>query len=148
MKLGHSYILITIFLALTFSVEQMAAQSSSVNGSSIEVGAKQYGSSIRVNWKSGSESESVSYYAVYRSSTEGGPYTTCIQSYIAWTSNKEYLIDDNSDLFKTSGKLFYYKVEAVDASGKVITSGVAITLYNSTSSTAKRTWGSIKAMFR
>ena len=54
---------------------------------------------------------------------------------------------DKTDLFKTEDKLFCYKVKAV-GTGFSQTSSSRSVIYSNTSSAAKRTWGSIKAMFR
>jgi hypothetical protein len=51
--------------------------------------------------------------------------------------------DDNKDLYKTTDQFFSYQVVGPQGQSNIM--GVS---YNSTSSAAKRTWGSIKAMFR
>jgi hypothetical protein len=146
MKLGHKYIIITILLVFAFT-GQIITQTSS-NNTFVYVGAVTVGNSIQVNWKSGSES-GISYFAVYRSLSLEGPYNNCIQDHIGCKTDKNYLIYDNNDLFKTSAKWFYYKVKAFDASGNIVAESDGVgTYYSGTMSTARRTWGSIKAMFR
>jgi len=57
----------------------------------------------------------------------------------------EYVYDDNS-VFKTTGRTYYYRLKIVDQDGRFTYSPV-ITV-SPTISSARQTWGSIKAMFR
>ncbi|MGD1044970.1 MAG: hypothetical protein ABR936_06535 [Bacteroidota bacterium] len=96
---------------------------------------------ILISWTIGSEN-GVGYYEIYRSTDLNGPF-----SHIGDTPKGTLYFIDKSDLFKTTSKYFCYKVTVV-GSGDSRTSNIMGVLYNSTSSAAKRTWGSIKAMFR
>jgi len=57
----------------------------------------------------------------------------------------EYAYEDNS-VFKTTGRTYYYRLKIVDQDGRFTYSSI-ITV-SPTISSARQTWGSIKAMFR
>jgi len=57
----------------------------------------------------------------------------------------EYVYEDNS-VFKTTGRTYYYRLKIVDHDGRFTYSPI-ITV-SPTISSARQTWGSIKAMFR
>jgi hypothetical protein len=60
-------------------------------------------------------------------------------------SKTEYTYEDNS-VFKTSGRTYYYRLKIIDHDGRFTYSPI-ITV-SPTISSARQTWGSIKAMFR
>jgi hypothetical protein len=84
----------------------------------------------------------VDHFELYRSTDVNGVF-----GHIGDAPKGTFSFVDKTDLFKITGKYFCYKVMAV-GSGDSRTSNIMGVLYNSTSSAAKRTWGSIKAMFR
>jgi hypothetical protein len=57
----------------------------------------------------------------------------------------EYAYEDDS-VFKTAGRTYYYRLKIVDQDGRFTYSPI-ITV-SPTISSARQTWGSIKAMFR
>ncbi|MCI0692213.1 hypothetical protein L0337_09455 [candidate division KSB1 bacterium] len=59
---------------------------------------------------------------------------------------KEYVYEDNT-VFKTTGRIYYYRLKIVDKDGSPPTHSQVITVAPTISS-ARQTWGSIKAMFR
>ncbi|PIZ65534.1 MAG: hypothetical protein COY19_07835 [Candidatus Marinimicrobia bacterium CG_4_10_14_0_2_um_filter_48_9] len=61
-------------------------------------------------------------------------------------SNTGYTYVDDSVFAKLSGRVYYYRLKIVNANGSIEYSGV-ITIESQISS-AKHTWGSIKAMFK
>jgi len=83
-------------------------------------------------------------YEVYRSSGGSDQFV-----FIGVVERGSSYFDDKNDLYKNADQFFSYKVIAVGSSGPQGVSNIMNVSYNnSTSSTAKRTWGSIKAMFR
>jgi capsular polysaccharide biosynthesis protein len=96
---------------------------------------------ILINWTIGSEN-GVVYYEIYRSTDINGTF-----SLIGNAQKGTLYFIDKTDLFKTTSRYFCYKVTAVGSSDSR-TSNIMGVSYSSTSSAAKRTWGSIKAMFR
>lgn len=96
---------------------------------------------VLINWVVGSEN-GINYYEIYRGTDLNGTF-----SRIGNAPKGTFYFIDKNDLFKTDSRYFCYKVTAVGSSSSQ-TSNVLGVLYNSTSSAPKRTWGSIKAMFR
>jgi hypothetical protein len=136
MKTGQIYFLL-IVLAVVFS-SRMAAQ---MSGPQITKASMQSDGTVLINWMFDMDSN-VGHYEIWRSTDVNGTF-----SQIGDVPKGTLYFVDKTDLFKTADKLFYYKVKAV-GTGFSQTSGSMSVLYSSTSSTAKRTWGSIKAMFR
>jgi hypothetical protein len=98
---------------------------------------------MKVTWSIGSE-DGVDHYEIFRSTGTTGQF-----SRIGNALHGTFSFYDSYDLFKTMGKYFRYQVVALRADKTVIGQSTVVgASYNSTSSAAKRTWGSIKAMFR
>jgi hypothetical protein len=97
---------------------------------------------MRINWSIGSE-DGIDHYTIFRSTGTTGQF-----SQIGDVPKGTFSFTDNYDLFKTMGKYFRYQIKAFHAETLVSQSDIVGASYNSTSSAAKRTWGSIKAMFR
>jgi hypothetical protein len=62
-------------------------------------------------------------------------------------SSRTYEYVDQS-VFKTSDQLYIYRVKIVDTDGTVSYSGEIAVPHSNVSGVVKRTWGSIKALFR
>jgi hypothetical protein len=131
----HSLLIIFLTVFTSFASAQISTPQIS------RISAQSDGT-ILINWTIGSEN-GVDHYIVSRSTSINGTFTPLDYKPPKGTL---YFID-KSDLFKTTGKYFCYTVTAV-GSGESQTSSVMGLVYDSPSSTAKRTWGSIKAMFR
>ncbi len=63
----------------------------------------------------------------------------------ATVGKTEYTYEDNS-VFKSDGRVYFYRLKLVDKDGG--TTETAMIEVNPTISSARATWGSIKAMFR
>jgi fibronectin type 3 domain-containing protein len=136
MKTSKKYILLIILLIIFSSL--VVAQTS---GPQITKASLQNDGTILISWTFDLDNNVV-HYEIYRSTDVNGPF-----SQIGDAPKGTLYFVDKTDLFKTVDKLFYYKVKAVCA-GYSQTSNSMSVLYSSTSSVGKRTWGSIKAMFR
>jgi hypothetical protein len=136
MKAGQKYSLLIILFGIFYSVTSAQTSAPQITGVSM-----QSDGTVLINWTIGSEN-GVSYYEIYRSTDVNGTF-----SRIGDAPKGTLYFIDKTDLFKTESKYFCYKVTAVGP-GDSRTSNIVGILYNSTSSAAKRTWGSIKAMFR
>lgn len=107
-----------------------------------------------VTWKTADESQ-VKYFLVFRRELQTGNNwgpTEGVRPDITITAKGQagsiYEIRDTG-IFKATDRLLEYEVQAVNAQGVVLESVKYSTNYNSgLSSAAKRTWGSIKSMFR
>jgi hypothetical protein len=94
--------------------------------------------SITITWTIDSE-EGIAKYEIFRTSGSS-------QIKVGECNKGVLFLNDPLDLLKNAGPFLKYVVEAVYVNGSRFPSNAAGTSY--TSSTARRTWGSIKAMFR
>jgi hypothetical protein len=142
MKAWLKYSLGVVFILLSFS--------NSLFGqiSNFSVDPNTGGGGIKISWTSESES-GFDHYEIYRRAGYSGSFI-CVRDNISRLGDyRNYTIIDYSDLFKTEGTLFQYKVRVVYVNGSIWENPSPIsTSYNSSTSVGKRTWGSIKAMFR
>jgi hypothetical protein len=137
MKTGQKYFLLSISLII-FSGMIFAQTSTPV----ITDVRQENDGTMKISWSIGSE-EGVDHYEIFRSTGTTGQF-----SQIGTVPRGTFSFTDKCDLFKTTGKYFRYQVIALQADVVVGQSAIVGASYNSTSSAAKRTWGSIKAMFR
>jgi hypothetical protein len=136
MKLGYKYFIATTILL--FVVTGMVLAQNNPTITKIE----SYDGYIRVEWTINSEA-GVDHYEVWRSS--GSSVALCV----GIVQHGVFYLDDRTGLYKTEDQYFSYQVKAVGGSNGVVQGQSEIKgIRFSTNSTAKRTWGSIKAMFR
>jgi hypothetical protein len=136
MRLGHKYFIATAILLFVLSGMVFA------QGNPTITKVESFDGYIRVEWTINSE-EGVDHYEVWRSSGSSVPFC------IGVVPRGVFYLDDKNGLYKTADQYFSYQVKAVGSNpslqGKSESAGIR---YTSPSSTYKRTWGSIKAMFR
>ena len=101
------------------------------------------GENIKVEWETGDESN-VQSFVVERSSSQSD-FTEISSPILPKGSNSYYSFLDES-LFKNTDYVFQYRLKIVDVDGTV--SHSAVISVAPKISGLKRTWGSIKAMFR
>jgi hypothetical protein len=142
---SYGFVFLFVFLCLTM------AQSNGLNSSpvsNLSAGQGLGSGSIVVSWEC-EFNANIAYFDVFRS-TSSGDYGQSVNPEIILLNQdktRTYKYEDKA-LFKTntSGGIFYYLVRIVYIDGSsVFSSSVTVSF---TSSTTKRTWGSIKAMFR
>lgn len=97
---------------------------------------------VVLEWKTREEA-SLKEFIVERKSTVGDYLT--IGTISPKGSNSYYTFTDET-AFKSSSSIYYYRIKIIDTDGSYAYSN-EITIIHSVSS-VKRTWGSIKAMFR
>jgi len=106
--------------------------------------ARSNGSSIAVHWDSDDETGVVGY-EIARKVGWDGQYMVLVASYKPKGSNQPYdFVDDSA--FRTTGTYYEYRITALYSNGArsdPYEVGVSHTV-----SSVKKTWGSIKAMFR
>jgi hypothetical protein len=137
MKTGQKYFL--LFISLFVFSGMIFAQSSTPVITDVK---QDNDGTMKISWSIGSE-DGIDHYEIFRSTGTTGEF-----SHIGNVSRGKFSFVDNYDLFKTTGKYFRYQVRAMHEDFVVSQSAIVGASYNSTSSAAKRTWGSIKAMFR
>ncbi|MHB8931394.1 MAG: hypothetical protein ACYC5R_12435 [Melioribacteraceae bacterium] len=104
---------------------------------------KSYGGNVILNWDTNSESN-LNHFVVLRRTVSGG-YVEIGNVYPKNDRTYEYV---DQTAFKTSGQLYVYKLKIVDNDGTTSYSGEVSVMHNNGISSVKRTWGSIKALFR
>ncbi|MBM3325663.1 MAG: hypothetical protein FJY65_01590 [Calditrichaeota bacterium] len=107
-----------------------------------EFTAANTGQEVRLEWLSGSES-GLSEFRVQRS-FDGQNYRTIYNVNLKGSNNRYVYID--SDLFKGEIRMVHYRIEAAFHDGRNEWSKAEIVTLSF--SGLRRTWGSIKAMFR
>jgi len=99
---------------------------------------------ITVQWSSTDES-SVKLYEIERRSSANGDFAY-LASLQKKGSNSFYQFVDKS-AFKTTGTVYYYRIKVVYSNDSFEYSS-EVSVPHNVSSVSKRTWGSLKAMFR
>ena len=106
--------------------------------------ARSDGSSITIHWDSDDESGVVSY-EIARKAGWDGQYIVLVAAYKAKGSNQPYdFVDETA--FRTTSTFYKYRITAIYAGG-ARSDPFEIGVSHAVSS-VRRTWGSIKAMFR
>ncbi len=102
------------------------------------------GDNIVLEWKTRSESNLLRY-EIQRKAGQDGEFVT-LSTVNPKGSNSLYTYIDRS-AYKATESIYVYRLKIVDATGGPASYSNDITVSHSVSS-VKRTWGSIKAMFR
>jgi len=109
----------------------------------IDISATSNGENIVVRWNTAEEA-SMQHFLIERKSVNSsfGPVSDLIE---AKGNNSTYeFVDENA--YKTSDAIYVYRLKIVETSGNIAHSGEISVSHNVSS--VKRTWGSIKALFR
>lgn len=105
--------------------------------------ARSESDNVRLEWQT-SEETNLQKFVIERKTPQSS--FTEIASVSPKGNNSNYIfIDQNA--YKTNDMVFVYRLKIVDNNDQV-TYSADVTVTHSISSVAKRTWGSIKAMFR
>ncbi len=108
------------------------------------------GSGLTIRWETSDESEVIKFEVYRREYRSGGmgPAEKIADIAARRLSSSVYQIED-AGIFKTADRVLEYEIRAVDGQGIVVETAKMTTWFSTgLTSTAKRTWGSIKAMFR
>lgn len=105
--------------------------------------ARSDGSNVTIQWGSMDESSVKEFVIERRSGTVGDFISIAVIAKQGSNSFYEYV---DKSAFKTTGSIYQYRIKVVNASGGAEFSNV-ITISHNVSG-VKRTWGSLKAMFR
>ncbi len=107
--------------------------------------AQSNGSNVVIRWSTLDET-GVQGFVVLRRAGLTGDFAQINSSLIAPRGNNSAYDYTDSDVFKTTSGLFQYKVRIIN--GENPAPETEVVTVSHVSSAAKRTWGSIKAMFR
>ncbi|MDP1678500.1 MAG: hypothetical protein Q8L88_16710 [Bacteroidota bacterium] len=102
------------------------------------------GDNIIISWETDDESN-VKQFIIERSSDEFGNFSEIVR--INANGSKKYSYIDRS-VFKTTVSTFVYKLTPVSSTGVAVEQSVVTKKVYLKVSSVKRTWGSLKAMFR
>ncbi|MEW6506878.1 MAG: hypothetical protein AB1432_03925 [Bacteroidota bacterium] len=103
--------------------------------------AKSLNGNVVLNWQTATETN-LKHFVVERRSADGNFFEIAI---VEPRSDKNYQYVDQS-AFKTLDAVYSYRLKIVDNDGSISYSGIQSVYHNVSS--VKRTWGSIKALFR
>ena len=105
--------------------------------------ARSESDNVRLEWQT-SEETNLQKFVIERKTPQSS-YTE-VASVAPKGNNSNYIFTDQN-AYKTNDMVFVYRLKIVDNNDQV-TYSADVTVTHSISSVAKRTWGSIKAMFR
>jgi hypothetical protein len=131
----------TIIIALTLVSEIFAGAFIPQNG----LTAKSENGSVVIEWKTLTE-DNLDYFAVERKTANMTDFQRIAGVQIWPNSNHYYRYEDKS-AYKTTDNAYTYRIAIVDKDGSVSHSSEIFVIHNNVSG-VKRTWGSIKALFR
>lgn len=101
------------------------------------------GTNVTIQWATTDES-SIKEFAIERRSGTAGEFITL--AVIAKKGSSSYYEYIDKSAFKTTGSIYQYRIKSLALSGAADYSSVLTISHNVSS--VKRTWGSLKAMFR
>lgn len=105
--------------------------------------ARSDGSNVAIQWGTADESNIKEFVIERRSGTVGEFISIAVISKKGSNSFYEYI---DKSAFKTTGSIYQYRIKSVASSGSLEYSNIITVSHNV--SGVKRTWGSLKAMFR
>ena len=133
------------FVAILVAVLGNIALCGVIRDGSLSAESQSNGVSIR--WTSDNESGVVAY-RLERSLADGTTFMTLVDRLPIKGSGQSYLYTDET-AFRTTDSFYRYRVTPIDATGSQVGGQQYYTgLISSKVSSVRRTWGSIKAMFR
>lgn len=106
--------------------------------------AQSNGTDVTIRWNTSDESGVIRFEVLRRPGTSGDFTTVGIVDQLKGNNSSYEFVDRSA--FKTTGGLYQYKIRIVN--GQVPSPETEIVPVAHLTSAAKRTWGSIKAMFR
>jgi hypothetical protein len=99
---------------------------------------------VVIEWQTLSETN-LDHFVVEKKAYNNGSYMEL--GTVSPNASRNYQYVDQS-VFKTSDQLYIYRIKIVDNDGSVTYSGEIAVPHSNVSGVVKRTWGSIKALFR
>jgi hypothetical protein len=135
-------VLLTVVLLLWSSV----ALCDVIQASSLR--AQDDGNGVVVRWTSLDES-GVAGYMIERKAGGSGTFVPLVSQLIQAKGNSQnYMYEDQTAFKTTSGTFYQYRLTPVNGAGQAVGSPYYVSIDHNNVSSVRRTWGSIKAMFR
>ncbi|PJA96845.1 MAG: hypothetical protein CO129_04240 [Ignavibacteriales bacterium CG_4_9_14_3_um_filter_34_10] len=127
-----------IFLSIMPLLKVQAGASIPENGFT----AHSFNGDILIHWQTTSETN-VKYFIVERRTQ----YSDFMEVATINPESDRYYEYTDKNVFKSNDNIYYYRIKIVDKDGNVSYTN-EISVLHSTATSVKRTWGSIKALFR
>lgn len=136
----HRFLLTALFLLCSSVAMGEVIQASSLR-------AQDDGNGVVVRWTSLDES-GVSGYLIERKAGGGGSFVPLVSQPIPVKGNNQNYLFEDETAFRTNGNFYQYRLTPVNGAGQPIGSSYYVSIDHNNVSSVRRTWGSIKAMFR
>jgi hypothetical protein len=110
--------------------------------------AQDDGNGVIVRWTSMDES-GVAGYMIERKAGGSGAFIPLVsQVIVAKGNSQDYRYDDQTAFKTTTGTFYQYRLTPVNSAGQAVGTSYYVSIDHNNVSSVRRTWGSIKAMFR
>ncbi len=107
------------------------------------------GSTMTIRWETSDETAASAFVVVRREFRSGGMGPWEEVGRISASGRSSVYVMEDRGVFKAADRILEYEVQAVNSEDRVVESVRLTTILSSgLTSAARRTWGSIKAMFR
>ncbi len=107
------------------------------------------GSTLTIRWETSDETETAKFVVVRREYRTGGTGLWEEVGTLSASGRSSVYVLEDTEVFKAADRILEYEVRAVNAQDRVVESVRLTTILSSgLTSAVRRTWGSIKAMFR
>jgi hypothetical protein len=134
-----------IVLAVVFLLFSSVALGEVIQPSSLR--AQDDGTGVVVRWTSLDET-GVAGYMIERKAGGSGSFVPLVSQMIPAKGNSQDYKYDDETAFKTTGNFYQYRLTPVNGAGQPVGNSYYVSIDHSNVSSVRRTWGSIKAMFR
>lgn len=142
---GRAMIFHRCLLAVVLLLWSSVALGEVIQASSLR--AQDDGSGVALRWTSQDESTVVGYFIERKAGGSGTFIPLVSQPIQAKGNGQNYLFEDET-AFRTNGTFYQYRLTPVNGAGQAVGSSYYVSIDHNNVSTVRRTWGSIKAMFR
>jgi hypothetical protein len=132
-------------LALVFLLCSSVAFGEVIQANSLR--AQDDGNGVSLHWTSQDETAVVGYMIERKAGSSGSFIPLVSQPMQSRGNNQNYTYEDET-AFKTTGNFYQYRITPVNGSGQPVGSSYYVSVNRNGVSSVRRTWGSIKAMFR
>jgi hypothetical protein len=133
------------FLAVVLLLWSSVALGEVIQASSLR--AQDDGNGVAVHWTSVDESGVVGYLIERKAGGSGTFVPLVSQAIQVKGNNQNYLFEDET-AFRATGNFYQYRVTPINSAGQPVGSSYYVSIDHNNVSSVRRTWGSIKAMFR
>jgi hypothetical protein len=109
--------------------------------------AQDDGNGVVLRWTSVDET-GVAGYMVERKAGGTGNFVPLVSQALQGKGNNQNYLFEDETAFRTTGTFYQYRITPVNSVGTPVGSSYYVSIDHNNVSSVRRTWGSIKAMFR